>query len=159
LRMMDVLSTARYPASQLSNFAVHPFVMDGVLCSSMEGFLQSLKFENPVEQELVCCMSGMAAKRKGATMNAEWQASGVLWWRGIPYGRHDKRYEAICRAYDSMFEQSVMFRKALCAAGDEEFDHSVGEDDPSKTTITRMAFCAQLERLRKRLRDEHWTAK
>lgn len=36
---MDIGSGSGYPSSTLSNFAPHPFVMDGVECNSMEGFL------------------------------------------------------------------------------------------------------------------------
>lgn len=157
--MMDVLSTAQYPASQLSNLAAHPFVFDGVACSSMEGFLQSLKFESPAVQEYVCTMFGIAAKRKGATMSKHWQAVQTLWWAGRAYDRHGEEYEALLtRAYDAMFEQSENFRRALAIAGDEKFEHSVGTDDPSKTVITTAAFCGQLDRLRRRLRNEHWTS-
>ena len=39
---MDISSGSSYPASSLSNFSPHPFIIDGVECSSMEGFLKSL---------------------------------------------------------------------------------------------------------------------
>ena len=42
---MDISSGSSYPASSLSNFAPHPFIIDDIECSSMEGFLQSLKFK------------------------------------------------------------------------------------------------------------------
>lgn len=38
---MDIRSGKDYPSSALSNFAPHPFEIDGVKCASMEGFLQS----------------------------------------------------------------------------------------------------------------------
>ena len=44
---MDIGSGNGYPESALSNFVPHPFTIDGIECNSMEGFLQSLKFENP----------------------------------------------------------------------------------------------------------------
>jgi len=44
---MNIGSGNGYPSSALSNFAAHPFVIDGVHCASMEGFLQSLKFDKP----------------------------------------------------------------------------------------------------------------
>ena len=50
---MDIGSKCGYPASSLSNFAPHPFEIDGVKCNSMEGFLQSLKF-NSLEQNSFC---------------------------------------------------------------------------------------------------------
>ncbi len=51
---MDISSKGKGPARRLSNFAANAFVLDGVACASMEGFLQSLKFENPDTQVEVC---------------------------------------------------------------------------------------------------------
>lgn len=50
---MDIGSGKGYPENSLSNFAPHKFVIDGVECNSMEGFLQSLKFSNPEMQEYI----------------------------------------------------------------------------------------------------------
>lgn len=68
---MDISSGAGYPASSLSNFAPHEFEIDGVKCASMEGFLQSLKFQNPEMQKYVCSLVGKAAKFKGKSK--KWQ--------------------------------------------------------------------------------------
>lgn len=43
---MDIGSGNGFPAANLSNFHPHSFVIDGVECNSMEGFLQSLKFSS-----------------------------------------------------------------------------------------------------------------
>ena len=51
---MDIGSGTGYPAAALSNFAPHAFMLDGVECASMEGFLQALKFSNPDMQREVC---------------------------------------------------------------------------------------------------------
>ena len=61
---MDIGSGSGFPSGTLSNFAPHPFVIDGVECNSMEGFLQSLKFSNPEMQAEVCKLVGKAAKFK-----------------------------------------------------------------------------------------------
>lgn len=37
---MDIKSGSGYPASVLSNFAPHPFEIDGVKCNSMEGIFK-----------------------------------------------------------------------------------------------------------------------
>ena len=54
---MDIGSGAGFPAGTLSNFAPHPFVIDGVQCNSMEGFLQSLKFKDAEMQKSVCLLA------------------------------------------------------------------------------------------------------
>lgn len=58
---LDIHSGHDYPSGALSNFAPHPFVIDGVECASMEGFLQALKFSNPDVQKEVCKLVGRAA--------------------------------------------------------------------------------------------------
>ncbi len=47
---MDIGSGKDWPSSALSNFSPHPFIIDGVECNSMEGFLQSLKHEKMVKE-------------------------------------------------------------------------------------------------------------
>lgn len=59
------MSGEGYPVSSLSNFAPNPFVIDGVKCSSMEGFLQSLKYNNIDMQKHFCTLVGKQAKFKG----------------------------------------------------------------------------------------------
>ena len=72
---MDIGSGSGYPSSSLSNFAPHPFEIDEVKCNSMEGFLQSLKFESVDMQEYVCTLVGKAAKFKGKNKK---------WWQKPP---------------------------------------------------------------------------
>lgn len=43
MKEIDIISNCGYPANQLSNFANHPFILDGILCNSFEGFVQSIK--------------------------------------------------------------------------------------------------------------------
>lgn len=62
---MDIGSGKEYPANALSNFAPHPFILDGIECNSFEGFLQSLKFSSVDMQKEVCKLVGKMAKFKG----------------------------------------------------------------------------------------------
>ena len=62
---MDIGSGNTYPSNSLSNFTPHPFEIDGVKCNSMEGFLQSLKFESELIQRHICTLVGYAAKKAG----------------------------------------------------------------------------------------------
>ena len=83
---MDIGSGNGYPSAALSNFAPHPFVIDGVECASMEGFLQSLKFESVDMQRYVCTLVGKAAKKKGHKKN--WYQKQELYWNGQTYKEH-----------------------------------------------------------------------
>lgn len=77
---MDIGSQNGFPSSALSNFAPHPFEIDGVQCASMEGFLQSLKFQSIEMQNYVCTLVGIKAKNKGRKKN--WYKTQTLYWRG-----------------------------------------------------------------------------
>lgn len=143
---MDIGSKSGYPSASLSNFAPHPFEIDGVKCASMEGFLQSLKFESVEMQEYVCTLVGFAAKKKGKNKN--WHQSQTLWWRGKPYKRKSKEYqELLDRAYAAL-NQNEGFRKALEATGNATLTHSIGKNNEADTVLTTREFCSRLTKLR-----------
>lgn len=147
---MDISAKSGYPSSSLSNFAGHRFIIDGVECYSMEGFLQSLKFKNPDMQAEVCKLIGYAAKKKGKPK--AWYREQKLYWRGKEYDRHSNEYqELLDRAYNTMFEQSESFRRALKATGNSTLTHSIGRKDPSRTILTVKEFVSRLYSCRDRL--------
>lgn len=148
---MDIASGSGYPASALSNFSAHRFVLDGVECASMEGLLQSLKFDKPHVQVEVCKLVGRAAKFRGKNRN--WRREQTLYWQGQPMRRDSKEYQAFLdRAYETMAEQSESFRKALLATGDAVLTHSIGKNKESETVLTEREFCGRLMRLREKLK-------
>lgn len=147
---MNIGSKNTYPANALSNFACHCFVIDGVSCSSMEGFLQSLKFKNPEMQKEVCSLIGLKAKFKGK--RKKWWRTQTLYWLGKEINRHSDEYQdLIDRAYDCMFNQSWSFKRALIASRKAVFKHSIGKRDASKTVLTEREFCSRLRILQERL--------
>jgi predicted NAD-dependent protein-ADP-ribosyltransferase YbiA (DUF1768 family) len=149
---MDIGSGSGYPAGHLSNFTPHPFVLDGVECASMEGFLQGLNFDNPEIQVEVCKLTGIAAKRRGGKRNKAWKRVQKLWWQGTAYGRQSKEYQTLLdRAYRAMAE-NTKFKAALLASGDAHLTHSIGNHNPSQTVLTKAEFCRRLTRLRETLR-------
>lgn len=147
---MDIGSKCGYPQSSLSNFAPHPFMFDGVLCNSMEGFLQSLKFKNPDMQEYVCALVGLKAKMKGR--NKKWWKKQILWWKGNPIARHSQEYQDLLdRAYEAL-ATNTGFQKALLATGNATLTHSIGKNDPSRTVLTEREFCSRLMKIRENLK-------
>jgi len=143
---MDIGSGNKYPSNALSNFAPHPFVIDGVQCNSMEGFLQSLKFKSPEMQEEVCKLVGYAAKKKGRNKN--WQQLQILYWRGEEINRQSQEYQDLLdRAYTAMF-QNTKFKKALEATNSAVLSHSIGRSKESETVLTKAEFCSRLTKLR-----------
>lgn len=145
---MNIGSGSGYPSGALSNFAPHPFVLDGVECASMEGFLQSLKFKSPDMQVHVCTLVGKKAKFKGK--GKKWWRTGILYWRGQEIDRYGKEYQDLLdRAFEALFG-NTKFHKALAATGSAVLTHSIGKNDPKKTVLTTSEFCGRLTRLRER---------
>ena len=142
---MDI-GSGGYPSSALSNFAGHRFTIDGIECYSMEGFLQSLKFKSPEMQCEVCKLIGKMAKFKGK--KKKWYTTQTLYWRGQEIKRKSIEYQNLLNlAYNSMFEQSESFRKALLSTNGS-LTHSMGKNDKSKTVLTTTEFCGRLIKLR-----------
>ena len=149
---MDIGSGNGFPSATLSNFAPHPFVIDGVECNSMEGFLQSLKFSNPDMQKEVCKLVGKAAKFKGK--KKKWWRTQTLWWQGIEIPRDSEEYQVLLdRAFDAL-AQNNGFRAALLATGNSVLTHSIGKTKITETVLTRQEFCSRLMKIRERLRKE-----
>lgn len=146
---MDIGSGAGFPAATLSNFAPHPFVIDGVQCNSMEGFLQSLKFKDAEMQKAVCLLVGKAAKFKGK--KKKWWKTQTLYWQGQEFKRDSEEYqELLDRAFDAL-ARNTGFQKALLATGTATLEHSIGKSKITETVLTRQEFCSRLTRIRKEL--------
>ena len=146
---MNIQGGTGYPSSSLSNFAPHKFILDGVLCASMEGWLQSLKFKDAATQIEVCKLIGRGAKAKGSKKN--WKQSQTLYWQGVEYKRKSQEYQDLLdRAYDALF-QNDSFRKALKATQNAVLTHTIGKSKESETVLTRQEFCSRLTKLRERL--------
>lgn len=147
---MDIGSKSGYPSSALSNFAPHPFEIDGVQCASMEGWLQSLKTKSPDMQRHLCSLVGLGAKRMGR--KKAWWRHQVLYWQGVEYKRDSEEYQQLLdRAYEAL-ALNEGFRRALLSTGDAVLKHSMGRTNPKETVLTQSEFCGRLMRLRDRMR-------
>ena len=151
---MDIRSDYPYPLNALSNFAPHTFQFRGVTCHSMEGLLQSFKFQNPEEQKEVCLLAGKAAKQKG--LEQDWRKTQTLWWQGNPVRRDSVEYQQMLdEAFKCLFSQSTEARKALLATGNAMLQHSIGVTDPKETILTTQEFCSRLMKIRTEMVPEH----
>lgn len=145
-KAVDIWSKDPYPSDVLSNLCSNGFRFDGVLCGSMEGFLQSLKQKDSVRQRQICSMKGKNAKKM--TTNA-WQCDQIVWWKGKAIDRQSTEFQVLLRmAYHAMFEQSERFRMALMSTRGKKLYHTRGESDTFKTILTGQEFCSILSELR-----------
>ena len=146
---MDIGSGTGWPSAALSNFTPHPFVIDGVECASMEGFLQSLKFKEPDMQVEVCKLVGKAAKFKGK--KKKWWRTQTLYWQGQEFKRDSQEYQDLLdRAFDAL-AQNTGFQKALLATGKATLTHSIGKSKETETVLTKQEFCSRLTNIRNNL--------
>lgn len=147
---MDIGSGNGYPSAALSNFAPHKFEIDGVMCNSMEGFLQSLKFSNPEMQEHVCTLVGKKAKFKGK--KKKWYREQTLWWQGLPIKRDSTDYQRLLDRAFGALGGNTKFQNALLASGNATLTHSMGRKKINETVLTTQEFVSRLTKLRADLR-------
>lgn len=146
---VDISSMATGPAARLSNFTERHFVLDGIVCASIEGVLQSLKFSDAQRQREVCGLIGSRAKKEGR--GADWRASQLLNWQGEDYPRDSEAYQGLLdRLFQTVYEQDPSFAEDLRATGSQRLVHSIGKSDPTESVLTEREFCERLESLRER---------
>lgn len=152
---LDIRSNGMYPSNVLSNLCSNGFRLDGVVCGSMEGFLQSLKHKEKDKQLQICSMKGGNARKRSVT---SWQTDQIVWWKGQAYDRQGDEYQKLLRrAYQAMFDQSERFRAALMSTRGITLVHTCGETNPYRTILTADEFCRILTELRENYdkRDKH----
>lgn len=143
---LDIRSNGLYPSNVLSNLCSNGFRFDGMVCGSMEGFLQSLKQQEKSKQLQICQMKGGNARKHSVT---SWQTDQIVWWKGQAYDRQSDEYQKLIRrAYQAMFAQSERFRAALMQTRGITLIHSSGEANPYKTILTPQELCQILTEMR-----------
>ena len=85
---LDIRSNGLYPSNVHSNMCSNGFRFDGMVCGSMEGFLQSLKRKDLDKQRQICSMKGGNARKMSVT---SWQTDQIVWWKGGGGNRSPKR--------------------------------------------------------------------
>lgn len=152
---LDIRSNGLYPSNVLSNLCSNRFVFDGMICGSMEGFLQSLKQKDLDKQRQICSMKGGNARKKSVT---SWQTDQILWWKGREINRQSDEFRLLVEdAYEDMFFQNERFRTALMQTRGMKLAHTTGEENPYKTILTPSEFCGILEQIRESY-DQQLTA-
>lgn len=143
---MDIRSDGLYPSNVLSNLCSNGFRFEGMICGSMEGFLQSLKYKDRDKHRQICSMKGGNARKRSVT---SWQTDQIVWWKGYAIDRQSEEFQQLLRrAYHAMFNQSQRFRDALMQTRGITLIHSIGEMNPYRTILTSQEFCSILTDIR-----------
>lgn len=148
INTLDIRSNGLYPSNVLSNLCSNGFRFEGMVCGSMEGFLQSLKRKELDKQRQICSMRGGNARKMSVT---SWQTDQIVWWKGQAIDRQSDDYQQLIRrAYQALFEQNERFRAALMQTRGITLVHTSGEENPFKTILTPSEFCGILTEMRDR---------
>ncbi|HUH41284.1 MAG TPA: hypothetical protein VL024_10495 [Castellaniella sp.] len=133
----------------LSNFTLSPFVLDGVLLASVEGFIQGIKFPDG------------APNRERAFVSAGWEAKTLgrdadrrgAYWQGqrVDYGSHTHQ-ALIERALRARFAQNAGLQSVLRTTAGLTIRHEPGDGpEPATTSLPAVRFCQILTDIRAQL--------
>jgi len=133
----------------LSNFSLSPFLLDGVLLASIEGFIQGIKFPegHPARAQAFASIAWQAKEHgRGAD-------KVFAYWRGaeIPFGSAD-HHRLVERALRAKFAQSQGLCHVLRATEGLDITHQTGEGpEPALTSIPAAEFCRIMADIRRGL--------
>jgi predicted NAD-dependent protein-ADP-ribosyltransferase YbiA (DUF1768 family) len=144
---INVISNSKISERErrLSNFSADKFTLGDQCFSTVEGFIQGIKYSpsNPIRRA-VFAMTGKEAKRHSLSTPPEY-----VEWDGqkIRYGSLEHhRLEAA--AIFAKFDQSNEAQEALLATGDLPLMHDTGRPQSKNTSLPNPAFVKILEETR-----------
>lgn len=148
---MNIGSGKGHPLSKLCSDSLHSFVMDGVSCTSLDSFIQSLKFEKPSQQVVICKENPKAARERGKKA-MEWKNSQVLWWKGKSFDRRSEDHQALIeRVVEHVAQQCIAFRTALLDTGLTVLESSAKSKE-FDTPVTEAEYCRALTIVREKIK-------
>lgn len=144
--MIDIHSQLPGIPGILSNLHPKPFIMNGLVFGSIEGFLQGLRCKDQERQLQIFKMYGIDAKRTGRENPIK---QDTLYFKGVPFNRHSEYYQKMLdKAFMCCFVQNDKFQKALYDSVGHELGHSIGKTDPKDTILTNQEFISRLDTIR-----------
>ena len=153
---LDIHSKSPYPSGSLSNFADHPYCLDGIPVRCQEGLLQSLKM--PPELQRSLCMSDAGTAKKTGSACRRQEKAAVFHWNGRYFSRYSREYhDFLKRSYDALVDQNDDFAQALVDSGHAILWHSIGRLSRRHTCLTTFEFISLLYRARRRARRRMMT--
>lgn len=133
---IDIKLNSDSPGNVLSNLYDDKFTCFDTEFTSVESFLQGLKFKSKDKQAEIFKLSGRQAKKAGKHHNF-WNLTGNLYFKGEKINRYSKEYnDILSEIYFSRYEQSDEFQKALLDSGLKTLAHSIGKKSPKQTVLT-----------------------
>lgn len=145
-KTIDISYGNDYPANALSNLSNNAFVLDNILCASMESLLQSLTVSDTKRQKEICSMDSSHAVLAGSDV---WLTTHELYWMGNKMQRNSAEYQTFLkRAYTALFIQNDNFQTALLSTKKKKLYCLRGINDTSKALVTSDEMCEILTDIR-----------
>ena len=143
---VNILSSD-WRAYALANFPLFPFMLDGIVLASVEGFVQGIKFppDHP-SRDLAFLSHSQAAKRCGEA------AERIhVWWKDevLDYGAHE-HHRLIARGIRAKFSFNEGLQIAMRATEGMRLVHELDPESPT-TSLPATVFCRILTDLRQEL--------
>jgi hypothetical protein len=131
----------------LSNLYPYKFDYFGNISSSIEAVIQSLKYENSEIRKTCLDYYGIDAYHLRGITPFDWQKTGML-YAYKPINRFSEEYQNFLDELYFLAYQNPIFKNNLICSKNKKLDHTIGEDDPHKTTLTRTEYISRLYALR-----------
>lgn len=148
IKTSDICAKGRHPEDILSNWCSNDFCFEGIQCSSMESFLQSLKYEDTELQAKVCLEDARWLNKYDTD---DWQKNQILYWKGNAIRRNSRAYKRlIYGAYEAMYIWCARFRDCLMSTTGKKLLFDSGKNDMERCVLTDKEFLFILRKLRKR---------
>lgn len=152
--MQDINDKRGYPYGLLDPSAPIRFEIDGIQCASLDGFLESLKFEKEADQKSISKYVGNSAKKRGQNKDhpGNKKANRILYWQGKTFKRNSKEFDALINRVFKEMAKNKIWRAALMLTEDEDFTHSKGKTNKKDTILTQKELTDNLKELRAELK-------
>ena len=152
----DVSDERGFPFGMLDPSAPVRFEIDGVECASLDGFVESLKFERIIDQKNVTKRVGEDAREQGKNQDnpANQIADRILHWQGRTFKRNSKEFDKLLARVFREMAKNARYQEALLITQDVDFRHPKGKIAKKDTILTRKELTDNLKKLRADLRQE-----
>ena len=138
----------------LSNLFPYKFYFIGHQVDSIEAVIQSLKFNDKKSQKKAIKYSGIVSNNIKFASNYDWKKSQKFSFFGLKMQRNSEKYaKFIDKLYISAI-QNPLYRNALLNVGDKYILHSIGNENPEETLLTRYEFEKEMNCLKEFLANK-----
>lgn len=150
----DISDERGFPFGMLDPSAPVRFEIDGIECASLDGFIQSLKFDKIKDQKNISKRVGDDAKKRGLQKDNPLnnKADRIVFWQGKSFKRNSKKYNNLLARVFREMAKNPKYQKALMATQDLDFTHSKGKINKKDTLLTKKELIDNLKDLRAELK-------